>query len=70
MLAKNSDAVSFAVAVVWVGIKCVILVKVSTTTKIASYSSDVVGKATMKSIEIVCQGRSRIGRGNSKPALR
>ena len=68
MLSKNNLAMSGAVAVTLVGIKCTIFDSKSTTTRIESYPFFVFGNPVMKSIEITSQVFSGMSNGCIKPA--
>jgi hypothetical protein len=64
---KNNLPVSWAVALSLVGMKCAILLNLSTTTMMALKPLD-GGKLTMKSIDTLSHGPSRIGNGRNNPA--
>jgi hypothetical protein len=58
--------ISWAVAFFLVGMKCAILLSQSTTSMIASNPLD-GGKLTMKSMDTLSHGLSRIGNGCNNP---
>src|SRR5262245_41018476 len=64
---RKRRATSVAVAVVLVAMKWAILVRRSTTTKMASFPTDEAGRPTIKSIEIDSHGRKGTGSGTRKP---
>jgi len=63
---KNNLPISWAVALSLVGMECVILLNRSTTTMIASNPFD-GGKRTMKSMDTLSHGPSRIDNGYNNP---
>jgi hypothetical protein len=66
MCAINKLANSFASTSIWQGTKCHSLVRWSTTTHIVLQPFD-QGRPIIKSIDMSCQGLSRIGRGRNTP---
>jgi hypothetical protein len=64
---KNNLPVFWVVALSLEGMKCVILLNQSTTTMIASNPLD-GGKLTMKSMDTLSHGPSRIDNGHNNPA--